>query len=138
MLIKYKYNPIEAYQWFKNGDHPRDSSELITPEDGPAFLSEGKVVRRFRDPKFPDSSVCPQCGNRMMDHGWMDPARLDLFGTTDDYYGSMVCPGDWILNDVNMVYSNIVNDYFNELFEKDRHVGLDELLAKHGATFPLY
>ena len=49
-MAKYRKKPvvIEATQWFKNGDHPNDRTEMIIGSDGVPFQSEGKVVRYFR------------------------------------------------------------------------------------------
>lgn len=61
---------VEAYRWFKNGDH------------------EGKIVHRFRWPDIDGGRVC-NCGSTMNAHGWIDTANG----------GSKVCPGDWIVTD---------------------------------------
>lgn len=80
---------IEATQWFKNGDHPKDECRLIVPVpgDGEPFLSEGKIVRYFRHPGVPGDSLCIHCDIRMHEHGWIDTREGDF----------RVCPGDWII-----------------------------------------
>ena len=90
--MKYKKRPVtvEAHQWHRNGDHPEDNSQMITPAKGDPFLSEGKVVRRFRHPGVPGSGVCKECGWIMNNHGWIDT----LEG------GHTVCPGDFIITGV--------------------------------------
>lgn len=92
--MRYRKKPvvIEAYQWFKNGDHPDDNCRLIkpVPGDGEPFLSEGQVVRYYRHPNDPGSRECQHCGNQMHWHGWIDT----LEG------GHNVCPGDWIIKGV--------------------------------------
>lgn len=92
--MKFKTRPVtkEATQWFKNGDHPGDECWLVTPVpgDGEPFLSEGKVVRRYRHPGILGDSVCLSsmpCKFTMHDHGWIDTPEG----------GHNVCPGDWII-----------------------------------------
>lgn len=99
-MPRYRKKPvvIEASQWFANGDHPDDYSRTVEP--GPdsttqfePFLSEGRVVRRFRRPDVPGDAQCVSdkpCGHTMHDHGWIET----LEG------GHTVCPGDWIITGV--------------------------------------
>lgn len=91
-MPKFRKKPIviEAHQWFKNGDHPEDKPEWVTGEDGAPFLSEGKVVRYYRNPTDSGDRRCDKCARTMHDHGWIDT----LEG------GHIVCPGDWIITDV--------------------------------------
>lgn len=86
MKARKKPVVIEAYQWFKNGDHPRDASYIIDGSEGP-FLSEGSIVRRFRHPDISGQTPCSKCAHTMHDHGWID--------TLED--GHNVCPGDYII-----------------------------------------
>lgn len=74
-------------QWFKNGDHPNDNSRDIQGGDG-YFLSEGKVVRRYRNPNIKGDSECifRECEYTMHDHGWIDQGEGGL----------TICPGDYI------------------------------------------
>ena len=70
--MKFRRKPvvIEAYQWFKNGDHPEDGTG-----------GEGRLVRYFRDPdQF---------------HGWIDtlegghrvcPGDWIIRGIQGEYY----------------------------------------------------
>ena len=89
-MPKYRTKSIvvEAHQWFKNGDHPRDACHWITNKAPKPFLSEGRVVRRFCSPTVKGDSHCHLCGQIMNDHGWLD--RNSSFRST-------VCPGDWVV-----------------------------------------
>lgn len=78
--------PIEAHRWHKNGDHPDDDS---SPGPGD-LLTEGKVVRYFRDPTLSGRELCKHCTVAMSDHGWIDT----LEG------GYIVCPGDFVITGV--------------------------------------
>lgn len=95
-MPKFRKKPvvIDAHQWFKNGDHPEDDSHPITSSDslGPInqFLSEGKIVRRYRRPDVDGQRACEHCGEKMDDHGWIDTLEA----------GHNVCPGDWIITGV--------------------------------------
>lgn len=86
--MKFRKKPvvIEAHQWHKNGDHPEDNSRILDN----LSLSEGEVVRYYRDPNVPGYMACAQCGNAAHVHGWIDT----LEG------GHRVCPGDWIITGV--------------------------------------
>ena len=83
--MKYRKKPvvIEAHQWFKNGDHPKD---------GPTFdnTREGEVVRRFRRPDIAGVSLCSEGSQPFDVHGWID--------TLED--GHRVCPRDWIITGI--------------------------------------
>ena len=87
---------IEAYQWWKNGDHPQDG-----PSD-----REGKVVRYFRHPTFPSDEM-HVCGVTWHDHGWIDT----LEG------GHTVCPGDWIITGVQGERYPCKPDIFDATYE---------------------
>jgi len=91
-MAKYRKKPvvIEAVQWLKNGDHPKDACYYIDDKSPDRFLSEGKLVRRYRTPELDGRSKCKQCGSIMNIHGWVDT----LEG------GHVVCPGDWIIEGV--------------------------------------
>jgi len=112
--MKYRKRPvvIEATQWFKNGDHPKDGSELLQPFEGDKqlFLSEGKVVRYFRrpEPEYAGETLHDKCGIRWHEHGWIDT----LEG------GHTVCPKDWIITGVQGEFYSIKNDIFLETYEK--------------------
>ena len=89
-MPRYRKRPVvvDAHVWWKNGDHPDDDCEQITPKDGgQPFLGEGKVVRHYRDPNNDGNRKCVECCHAMHDHGWIDT----LEG------GHIVCPGDQII-----------------------------------------
>ena len=82
--------PIEATQWFKNGDHPMDDVYRPYEDNGeiPITPREGKIVRYYRTPSFQSNIPdCRQCGEPMNKHGWID-------GQGD---GTIVCPGDYVV-----------------------------------------
>lgn len=91
-MSQFRKKPIiiDASQWFKNGDHPKDASHPVTDDSGYGCLSEGKVVRYFRRPDVPGSSLCKHCEVPMHSHGWIDT----LEG------GHIVCPGDYIITGI--------------------------------------
>jgi hypothetical protein len=86
--MKFRKKPvvIEATQWFKNGDHPKDGKRAL--QDGTPC--EGIIVRYFRHPSVNGDRPCEHCGALMHNHGWIDT----LEG------GHRVCPGDWIITGV--------------------------------------
>lgn len=104
---RQKLQEVEAYRWFKNGDHPKDNS--IPMEGGE--LTEGKVVRRFRTPEISENSLiqpkCQKCSNDMHDHGWIDNAL----------YGDPVCPGDYVITGVDGTIYPMKPDEFERVFE---------------------
>ena len=108
----YRKKPvvIEASQWFKPGDHPKDNRREFIGKDGKPFLGEGDVVRYFRHPQIPGESICSRCGIRMHDHGWIDT----LEG------GHNVCPGDWIITGVKGEKYPCKPDVFEATYEKVR------------------
>lgn len=91
----YRKKPvvIEATQWFKNGDHPKDGDERFANGQFAGELYEGKVVRYFRspDPEQAGTKSCKHCGLVLHVHGWIDT----LEG------GHIVCPGDFVITGVN-------------------------------------
>jgi hypothetical protein len=94
--FKRKTAVVDAVRWIRNGDHPRDASELVVPDPRSMtqfapFLSEGKVVRYFRNPYILDGSLCDLCGMRHIEHGWIDSG--------DE--GQKVCPGDWVITEAD-------------------------------------
>jgi len=91
-IVRRKVPAVLAAQWFKNGDHPEDGSIVIRGEGVESFLSEGQIVRYFRHPNVSGDAVCPECKNRMHEHGWIGQARCNIPG------GMKVCPGDWIVH----------------------------------------
>jgi hypothetical protein len=88
--MKFRKKPIviEATQWFKNGDHPKDDVTRGEATNGEEW--EGLVVRYYRRPDDDGFRVCEKCHSLMHYHGWIDT----LEG------GHIVCPGDWIITGV--------------------------------------
>lgn len=107
-MAKYRKKPIviEATQWFKNGDHPEDNCTTVEAE--PSFLSEGKVVRYYRNPDDDGQRECEHCSNIMHIHGWIDT----LEG------GHNVCPGDWIITGIKGEFYPCKPDIFEQTYEK--------------------
>ena len=109
MPQKFRKKPIvvEAYRWFKNGDHPLDGTEVFSngPFQGQRF--EGKIVRYYRHPDVDGYYVCRTCAHQMKDHGWIDT----LEG------GHVVCPGDWIIEGVKGEFYPCKHDIFMETYE---------------------
>ena len=65
-MSQYRKKPVivEATQWFKNGDHPKDNCmELMAMGESHAqgLLSEGKIVRYYRHPDVPGQNTCMYC-----------------------------------------------------------------------------
>src|SRR5574343_209516 len=102
-MPKFRKKPvvIEAHQWFKNGDHPKDYvSEQLAFQNGRAHSIppeyrrdhnwEGEVVRYFSHPEIQSDWSCRKCNHIYREHGWIDT----LEG------GHIVCPGDWIITGV--------------------------------------
>ena len=108
-MSKFRKKPvvIEATQWFRNGDHPEDDVRLLTLENGEEFFSEGKVVRRFRNPDFEGDDICPLCGKKFHIHGWIDTSEG----------GFNVCPGDWIITGGKGEKYPCKPDIFEQIYE---------------------
>ena len=83
---------IEAHQWFKNGDHPKDDVMRPFEDSGviPSEPREGKIVRYFRHPEVDGKTICEQCGHSMHDHGFIDVPKNG---------GYTVHPGDYIITE---------------------------------------
>ena len=99
-MAKFRKKPvvIDAFQWFKNGDHP---------EDGDTNTVEGKVVRYFRRPDVKGDTLCSECGKPFHIHGWID--------TLED--GHRVCPSDWIITGVRGERYPCKDSIFRETYE---------------------
>lgn len=113
-MTQFRKKPIviEATQWFKNGDHPRDGADTFTGDDGLQHRCEGRMVRYYRHPNDSGARECggplvakgiatividasapslgSGCGHTMHNHGWIDTKEG----------GHVVCPGDWIITGV--------------------------------------
>ena len=105
---------VEAVQWFKNGDHPEDACELVTPTPNSRtqfepFLSEGKIVRYYcrPEPEHGGQTTCKNCGDIMHNHGWINT----LEG------GHIVCPGDWIIGSIKGEFYPCKPDIFEATYE---------------------
>jgi hypothetical protein len=109
LMSKYikKPIPVEAHQWYQNGDHPEDKSEVVFPADGSApFLGEGEVVMFLRSEKATDT--CKECSMFYEDHGWIKT----LEG------GHIVCPGDWIITGIKGERYPCKKEIFEMTYEK--------------------
>jgi hypothetical protein len=109
--MKFRKKPvvIEATQWFKNGDHPKDDCMRPYEDTGkiPDEMREGKIVRYYRHPDVDGTSLCSKCGYIMHVHGWID--------TLED--GHNVCPGDWVITGVKGEYYPCKPDIFEKTYE---------------------
>ncbi len=101
-------NDFHAVRWYKNGDHPNDNSEWISGDGDDRFLSEGHVVRYYRDPRVASDTKCQKCGHIMHDHGFIDAGED----------GAVVCPGDWIINCEEEVYKVMSPDEFQTFIDE--------------------
>jgi hypothetical protein len=101
-VTKFRKIPvvIEATQWFKNGDHPKDG-----PPDPPDM--EGRIVRYFRRPDIAGHKLCLECKHPFHDHGWID--------TLED--GHRVCPSDWIITGIKGEHYPCKDAIFRETYE---------------------
>lgn len=97
---------VEATQWWKNGDHPQDESTLVKVNNVQPFLSEGKVVRRFRLPGS-DHKRCETCRGLFVDHGWLDQTPAVT-----------VCPGDYVVDNGNGTYSVFPPKSFEAMYRE--------------------
>lgn len=109
--MKFRKKPVvvEATQWFKNGDHPKDDVYRPFEDTGeiPTEPREGAVVRYYRTPAMDGQDKCKHCGKIMHDHGWIDT----LEG------GHIVCPGDWIITGVQGEFYPCKPDIFEKTYE---------------------
>lgn len=117
-MAKFKKKPvvIEATQWFKNGDHPKDHKPFLNPtltamakQRYQDYLnSEGSVVRYYQlAPVKDDLTTCEICGKLLNIHGWVNT----LEG------GHIVCPGDWIITGVAGEYYPCKPNIFAKLYD---------------------
>lgn len=119
MKFQLKPKQVEAYQWFKNGDHPNDYTSnqagfqngrltTISTSHRKAHDWEGEVVRRFNHPGVPSDQKCNICNHTMQEHGWVDQAGSIEYS---------VCPGDWVITEENG-YSVCDQKTFFDQFEQ--------------------
>ena len=108
MKYRKKSRLLEATQWFKNGDHPQDESKPIKPSDEASELSEGKVVQHYPELDIsPENRFCPNCGNLMERHGFLQGLNGD----------EIICPGDYIITDRNEVHYRMGRGEFESQYE---------------------
>jgi hypothetical protein len=81
MKVVKKPVELEAYRWWKNGDHPEDGCYYVYTE-GTKKLTEGMVVKPCKDMW---DELCEHCGEPAEAHGYI-------------YGQGRVCPGDWIVS----------------------------------------
>jgi hypothetical protein len=101
-----KLRIVEAEQWFKNGDHSQDNCYEIGSHK---ILSEGKIVKFYRDREGNGSYICNICEIKMRNHGWIENSLGD---------GFIVCPGDWIIAETTGEYYLCKPNIFKTNFEK--------------------
>ena len=108
-MEKFRKKPvvIEATQWFENGDHPEDGTEVFEEGEFKGELLEGKIVRYYRTPDIDGQTKCKHCDSIMHNHGWIDT----LEG------GHIVCPGDWIITGVQRERYPCKPDIFEATYE---------------------
>ena len=104
--MKYvrQIQPVDAVQWFENGDHPLDGLERH-PIEG--WLYEGKIVRRFRRPDISGDTTCAHCGTLFNVHGWLERG---LSGN------NVCCPGSWIITNEDGSMWVCPKEVFDALF----------------------
>lgn len=120
VLFKKSTPTVEAYPWFKNGDHPLDQVgkqelDLVAlrdlhpdlfdseynfigpvPDDAPYHMrTEGKIVGIYHDAD--DVAMHPKCGKKWSTHG-----QIQLTG-------ELVCPGDWIVGTSTVGVNKAIN-----------------------------
>lgn len=114
---------FDAHPWKGPGDHPNDNCHLIFDTDaegktvGQPYMSEGDVVRRYNMPDV--DGKCEECGWPMRVHGWIDGYA------NKDNTSWVVCPGDWIVTDLDGSYKVFsLNDllYVAEPIERETKV----------------
>lgn len=104
--MKYRKKHIDAIQWFKNGDHPKDGFG-----DG-----EGKFIKYYKERK--NENDIHSCGKKFSDHGIIDYVQ-------NDGISLIVCPGDYIVSNYNkFTYDCVPSETFESLYEPDN---LDEM-----------
>ena len=103
-MARFRKKPVvvEATQWFKNGDHPKDYGRIKGE-----VVSEGEVVRYYRRPDIDGQNHCTHCGDLMHIHGWIDT----LEG------GHIVCPGDFVVTGVQGERYPCKPDIFEQTYE---------------------
>lgn len=116
MKIRHRGKITEAYQWWRNGDHPDDHCEVHRGTNGLDFWGEGKVVRYYRHPDVPGHTICEECGFQMHLHGWIEESFPD---EDREEHHLWVCPGDWIVKEDNN-YKVYRKGFFSEVDDLDK------------------
>lgn len=110
----FKKRPVvvEAYPWFKNGDHPEDKvgEPAVDPFNKEVYARiEGAVVQFYRNPDVAvETTKCKHCDKLLVTHGWIET----LEG------GHIVCPGDWIITGTKGEHWPVKPDIFAETYEE--------------------
>ena len=113
MRIQYLGKITEAYQWWRNGDHPNDNCTVYKGEDGLQFWGSGNVVQYYRYPNTPSAKRCTTCGYQMHIHGWIEGEN------------KAVCPGDWIIKNKNN-YKSYNKGFLSEADDLDKRITHDQ------------
>ena len=103
-MAKYrkKLEGVEAEQWFKV-TYDREAGHGIEPEDMPIYHLG---VGYYRTPEGDGQDKCKYCDDIMHNHGWIDGS------------GHTVCPGDWIITEVERVFPYPIKpDIFEATYE---------------------
>ena len=97
---------LDAYQWFKNGDHPHDRCDMLRI-NGRDVLNDGSVVRRYYGVWGEHIGQCLVCGTAYNDHGKVHTPSGE----------QTVCPGDWIITGLEGEYYPLKPAVFAMLYE---------------------
>lgn len=111
-MQKYRKRPvvIEAFQWFKKGDHPEDNCETIHPNPDnnvhlKSFLSENEFIEYYG---FGRNKICKICNKSLYHHG--------CIRTLEGKH--IVCPGDYIITGIQGEQYPCKPDIFEATYEK--------------------
>lgn len=100
-----KTTEVQAVQWFKLGDHPKDRlGEKLTHPHIRGVVerdAESAFVRPYRTSEKLGIKRDPVCGEAWRDHGFVD----------HDGEKFVVCPGDWIVEEDRKVYKESPNNF---------------------------
>lgn len=81
---------VDAVQWFKHGDHPKDHHPIGTGDpvryDEYVYNTPGKVVKPIVTP-YKSTFKCVLCHKHLESHGRLKTPEGKL----------LVCPGNWIV-----------------------------------------
>jgi len=107
-VAKYrkKNSVVEATQWWKYGDHPKDGFVGLCNGIPPSTIEEGMLVHRWSPNGESSDRACDTCGQKMLRHGWIQM-----------FIRVLVCPGDWIVTEDNGEYWTYRPDHFNKSFD---------------------